>query len=74
MPDRPSGWHPAFNTTPLGPGDWLVCVGLASVVLWADEATRLLLRLRLGSRALDPAQSRAQSFDEVSSVPSSCNA
>lgn len=36
----------AFATTPLGAGDWLVCIGLASVVLWADEAKKLLTRLR----------------------------
>ena len=27
----------AFDTTPLSAGDWLVCVALASVVLWAVE-------------------------------------
>ena len=26
-------------------GDWLVCVGLASIVLWADEAKKVLERL-----------------------------
>jgi calcium-translocating P-type ATPase len=34
----------AFGTTPLTFVDWLVCVGLASVVLWADEAKKLLER------------------------------
>ncbi|HWN28157.1 MAG TPA: hypothetical protein VNP37_14410 [Actinomycetospora sp.] len=34
----------AFGTTPLGPGDWLLCVGLASFVLWADEAKKLVER------------------------------
>ena len=34
----------AFGTTPLGLEDWLVCLGLASVVLWADEAKKLLQR------------------------------
>jgi len=34
----------AFGTTPLGLDDWLVCVGLASVVLWADEAKKLIQR------------------------------
>jgi magnesium-transporting ATPase (P-type) len=37
----------AFGTTRLGLGDWLVCVGLASLVLWADEAKKLVER-RLG--------------------------
>jgi magnesium-transporting ATPase (P-type) len=42
----------AFDTTPLGVGDWLVCVGLASVVLWADEAKKLVeRRLRRGAGA-----------------------
>jgi Ca2+-transporting ATPase len=34
----------AFDTTPLGVGDWLICVGLASIVLWADELKKLLER------------------------------
>ena len=34
----------AFSTEPLAIGEWLVCVGLASVVLWADEARKLLRR------------------------------
>jgi len=39
--------HHAFDTTPLSPGDWLVCLGLASVVLWANEAKKLVAwRLR----------------------------
>jgi magnesium-transporting ATPase (P-type) len=34
----------AFGTTPLAPTDWVLCAGLASVVLWADEAKKLLER------------------------------
>jgi P-type Ca2+ transporter type 2C len=34
----------AFGTTPLGLEDWLLCVGLASIVLWADEAKKLVER------------------------------
>jgi calcium-translocating P-type ATPase len=34
----------AFRTTPLGATDWLVCVGLASVVLWADELKKIVER------------------------------
>ena len=34
----------AFGTAPLGLTDWLVCVALASAVLWADEAKKLLER------------------------------
>ena len=34
----------AFDTTPLAADDWLICVGLASVVLWADEAKKLVRR------------------------------
>jgi Ca2+-transporting ATPase len=30
----------AFDTTALGLADWLICIVLASVVLWADEARR----------------------------------
>ena len=33
----------AFGTAPLGLGDWLVCVGLASAVLWADELKKLVV-------------------------------
>jgi len=34
----------AFGTAPLALEDWLVCLGLASLVLWADEAKKLLQR------------------------------
>jgi magnesium-transporting ATPase (P-type) len=34
----------AFGTTALSIGDWVVCVALASVVLWADEAKKLVAR------------------------------
>ena len=40
----------AFDTVPLGPGRWAVCVGLASAVLWAAEARKLAARLRRRSR------------------------
>jgi P-type Ca2+ transporter type 2C len=32
----------AFDTMPLTGRDWMICIGLASVVLWADEAKKLL--------------------------------
>ncbi|MGH8951252.1 MAG: cation-translocating P-type ATPase [Acidimicrobiia bacterium] len=32
----------AFGTTPLSIVDWLICTGLASIVLWADEAKKLV--------------------------------
>jgi magnesium-transporting ATPase (P-type) len=35
----------AFDTTPLALDDWLICLVLASAVLWADEARKLLARL-----------------------------
>ena len=38
----------AFDTAPLGLGDWVVCTALASLVLWADEAKKLLERRRRG--------------------------
>lgn len=34
----------AFETMPLTGRDWMICVGLASIVLWADEAKKLLFR------------------------------
>jgi P-type Ca2+ transporter type 2C len=34
----------AFGTTPLGLDEWLLCLGLASVVLWASEARKLVMR------------------------------
>ena len=34
----------AFGTTPLSATDWLICVALASAVLWANEAKKLLDR------------------------------
>jgi magnesium-transporting ATPase (P-type) len=40
----------AFDTAPLGAGDWVVCVGLASIVLWAAEAKKLLQRRLLRRR------------------------
>jgi magnesium-transporting ATPase (P-type) len=32
----------AFGTTPLDPSHWLLCVALASTVLWADELRKLI--------------------------------
>jgi magnesium-transporting ATPase (P-type) len=34
----------AFSTTPLSWPDWLMCLALASVVLWAEELRKLVLR------------------------------
>lgn len=36
----------AFDTTPLAIGDWLICLGLASIVLLAAELKKLLQRGR----------------------------
>jgi P-type Ca2+ transporter type 2C len=33
-----------FGTTPLSSADWMTCIALASIVLWADEARKLVLR------------------------------
>jgi magnesium-transporting ATPase (P-type) len=42
----------AFDTVPLGIGEWLLCLGLASVVLWADEVKKLFAhQLRNRARA-----------------------
>ena len=37
----------AFTTTPLSPGQWLVCTAVSSTVLWVSEIRKLVLR-RLG--------------------------
>ena len=37
-------FNDAFGTAPLSTGEWLTCLGLASVVLWAAEAKKLLQR------------------------------
>ena len=34
----------AFDTAPLGLDEWLICLGLASIVLWAAEAKKLIDR------------------------------
>jgi Ca2+-transporting ATPase len=34
----------AFGTAPLSATDWLICIGLASTVLWANEAKKLVER------------------------------
>ncbi len=44
----------AFGTTPLSIGGWLICLGLASVVLWADELKKLV------GRRLSPGLSAAR--------------
>ena len=33
-----SSLNKPFSTTPLDTHHWLICIGLASIVLWADEA------------------------------------
>ena len=40
-------WRPlneAFGTSPLTAGEWVMCVALASLVLWAVEAKKVLSR------------------------------
>jgi magnesium-transporting ATPase (P-type) len=41
----------AFGTASMDPIHWLVCVALASVVLWFDEVRKLVLRGRQGQAA-----------------------
>jgi Ca2+-transporting ATPase len=41
----------AFGTTALSPAQWLVCTGLASVVLWTSELRKLALRARRRGRS-----------------------
>ncbi|MFP3900714.1 MAG: cation-translocating P-type ATPase [Acidimicrobiia bacterium] len=38
--------HEAFGTTPLDGPDWLLCLAMASAVLWADELRKLAERVR----------------------------
>jgi len=45
----------AFGTVPLSPGQWLVCVAMASAVLWVSEVHKLVLRARGRSRTVVPA-------------------
>jgi magnesium-transporting ATPase (P-type) len=52
----------AFGTTPLGLVDWLLCVALASVVLWADEGKKLVER-----RLRGPGHRRRARRDSLSS-------
>ncbi len=50
----------AFGTTPLTVREWLTCVGLASIVLWADEGRKLIGRWRrTGSEDDIPARDTA---------------
>lgn len=50
------GWlNAAFGTVPLSGGQWATCAGLASVVLWAGEAKKLLERRWLARSRLPPA-------------------
>jgi P-type Ca2+ transporter type 2C len=37
--------HAAFGTVPLNASDWLICIGIASSVLWLMELKKLALRL-----------------------------
>lgn len=34
----------AFGTEPLSPGQWMMCLGLASCVLWAEEVRKIVVR------------------------------
>ena len=43
-------FNDAFDTAPLGLDEWLICAGLASLVLWAEEAKKLLVRQARRSR------------------------
>jgi magnesium-transporting ATPase (P-type) len=55
----------AFTTAPLSLDEWLVCVAMASTVLWASEARKLLLR-RIGSRERRTPLARGQSGPALS--------
>jgi len=45
----------AFGTTPLSASDWLVCLALASSVLWVDEIKKLVVR-SFAQRAPSPSR------------------
>jgi hypothetical protein len=34
----------AFGTAPLSANDWLLCIAMASTVLWYSEARKLVIR------------------------------
>ncbi len=36
----------AFSTAPMSAGQWLVCAGMASIVLWVSELRKFVLRAR----------------------------
>jgi Ca2+-transporting ATPase len=40
----------AFDTAPLSAGQWALCTGLASVVLWAEELRKLVRRAYAGRK------------------------
>ncbi|KAA9154735.1 cation-translocating P-type ATPase [Microbacterium lushaniae] len=42
----------AFGTATLPFGHWIVCLGMASVVLWVEEARKLFVRMRTRRREL----------------------
>jgi magnesium-transporting ATPase (P-type) len=42
----------AFGTTPLSAEEWLICTGLASIVLWTSELRKLVANAWLRSAAL----------------------
>jgi len=50
-----------FGTRPLPVADWLVCIALGSIVLWADELKKLVERLLRGA----PNQGRSASAVRV---------
>ena len=36
--------NPAFTTTPLSLRQWLICIAMASTVLWVSELRKFILR------------------------------
>ena len=41
----------AFSTTPIGAQEWVICIVMASFVLWVDEIRKLVQRAYLGRTA-----------------------
>ncbi|MDJ0767336.1 MAG: cation-translocating P-type ATPase [Ilumatobacter sp.] len=56
----------AFDTAPLGFGEWAIVIALASTVLWADEIRKLVVRRQ--SRRTSPTISSATTSGALPSV------
>jgi len=53
MPVYVPAFRAAFDTVPLVASDWAVALGLASVVLWTEEARKLVLQISFAKGRMD---------------------